>query len=91
MSFWAAYLIKLAIAGAVLALLYAFARKLRAWRFLDGGRSRLVDVVESRMLSQHAAVHVVRAGGRYYLVGTTSTAIATLGEWVEAALPLQQD
>ncbi|MBV9027799.1 MAG: flagellar biosynthetic protein FliO [Candidatus Eremiobacteraeota bacterium] len=66
--------------AAILLLLYVLARKLRKVRFLNGGPSRLLQVVESRMLSQHAAIHVVRAGHRYFLVGTTSGAVVTLGE-----------
>ncbi|MBV8198504.1 MAG: flagellar biosynthetic protein FliO [Candidatus Eremiobacteraeota bacterium] len=85
LAFWSTYLVKLAIVGAVLALLYAIARKLRQFRFFDGGQPRLLHVVESRMLSPHAAIHVIRTGRRYYLIGTTSAAITTLGEIESAA------
>ncbi len=79
-AFWSDYIVKLAIVAAVLAILYALARKLRHARLLPSGRSGFLTVVESRLLSQHATIHVVRAGRKYFLIGTATAAIATLGE-----------
>jgi len=77
-SFWVSYVAKLAIVALALAVLYVLARKLRQARFLgDGGRC--VRVVESTALSQHAALHVVRVGGRYFLIGS-ATGVDVLAE-----------
>lgn len=85
LAFWPAYCAKLAIVAATLLLLYALARKLRRLRFFHDDPTQLLHVIESRMLSQHAAIHVVQVGGRYYLIGTTTGAIATLAELEEVA------
>jgi len=87
MAFWPAYFVKLAVMAALLLLLYALARKLRQLRFFNADPSRLLQVVESRMLSQHAAIHVVQAGRRYFLIGSTAGAIATLGEVDSSEIP----
>ena len=85
-SFWAAYIVKLALVGLVLAALYVVARKLRETRFFAHRPGRCVSVVESTMLSQHAAVHLLRAGNRYFLVGSASAAISVLVELAPADL-----
>ncbi|HEX4014688.1 MAG TPA: flagellar biosynthetic protein FliO [Candidatus Cybelea sp.] len=69
-SFWAAYAIKLGVVAAVLAALYAGARCLRRSTWLVRRMERHVDVVESAMLAPNAALHVVRAGSRYFLLGS---------------------
>lgn len=77
-AFWATYFARLAIVALVLAGMYFLARKLRDARFFARG-SRRLNVLESAMLSPNAALHVVRAGDRYFLVGTGSvTPIAEL-------------
>jgi|HubBroStandDraft_4_1064222.scaffolds.fasta_scaffold00006_73 flagellar biogenesis protein FliO len=77
-NFWVSYVAKLAVVALVLAVLYVLARKLRQTRFLgDGGRC--VRLVESTALSQHAALHVVRVGRRYFLIGS-ATGIDVLAE-----------
>lgn len=68
-SFWAAYAIKLAVVAAVLAALYALARFLRRASVLRGPRRR-VEVVESTMLAPNVALHVIRVGERYLLLGS---------------------
>jgi flagellar biogenesis protein FliO len=85
-TFWAAYIVKLAILGLVLATLYAVARKLRETRLFAHRHGRCVSVVESAMLSQHAAIHLLRAGNRYFLVGSASAAISVLVELAPADL-----
>ncbi len=85
-TFWAAYIVKLAILGLVLATLYAVARKLRETRLFAHRPGRCVSVVESAMLSQHAAIHLLRAGNRYFLVGSASAAISVLVELAPADL-----
>jgi flagellar biogenesis protein FliO len=78
-SFWAAYVEKLAIVAVVLTTLYVVARSLRQLRFFArAGRS--LSLVDSLMLSQHAALHVVRAGARYFLVGSAAAGLSTLAE-----------
>ena len=91
LSFWTAYVVKLAVLGAVLAALYVIAGKLRRWRFLGAGTSRLLRVVETRVLSSHAAIHVVQVGPRYLLIGTATGAISTLGEVDSFEIPRQDD
>lgn len=85
-SFWAAYAAKLAVVGLVLASLYAIARKLRLLTPLAIHRERYLKVVEARMLSQNAAVYVLKAGTRYFLVGSSNAGIATLAELTDDEL-----
>jgi flagellar biogenesis protein FliO len=68
-SFWAAYLAKLTLVALALAVTYVLARWLRRTRFFERG-DRLVNVVESAPLSQHAALYLVRAGSHYFLIGS---------------------
>ncbi len=77
--FWAAYGLRLAAAALVLAALYALARALRNVR-LRGAANRCVVVVETTMLSPQAALHLLRVGERYLLVGCASTGISVLAE-----------
>jgi len=77
--FWAAYGLRLAVAALVLAVLYVVARSLRNLR-LHGAANRCVVVVETTMLSPQAALHLLRVGERYLLVGSASTGIAVLAE-----------
>jgi flagellar biogenesis protein FliO len=77
--FWAAYGLRLAVAALVLAVLYVVARSLRSLR-LHGATNRCVVVVETTMLSPQAALHLLRVGERYLLVGSASTGISVLAE-----------
>ncbi|MFZ1017755.1 MAG: flagellar biosynthetic protein FliO [Candidatus Cybelea sp.] len=69
-AFWAAYAIKLAVVAAVLAALYALARFLRRSAVFLRGPRRRVDVIESTLLGPNAALHVIRVGERYLLLGS---------------------
>lgn len=76
-SFWAGYVAKLALVALALAVTYILARWVRRTRFFERG-DRLVNVVESTALSQHAALYLVRAGSRYFLIGTGVCMLAEL-------------
>lgn len=76
-SFWAGYIAKLTLVALALAVTYILARWVRRTRFFERG-DQLVNVVESTALSQHAALHLVRAGSRYFLIGTGVCMLAEL-------------
>lgn len=78
-NFWAGYLEKLAIVALLLGAIYAVARALRQTRFF-GRAGRRVSLIEAVMLSQHAAVYLVRVGARYFLLGGTPAAVSLLAE-----------
>jgi flagellar biogenesis protein FliO len=78
-SFWTGYLVRLAVVALVLIALYFTARKLRQTR-LFGGRGRCLSLLESIILSQHAALHVVRVGARYFLIGSATGTVTALAE-----------
>lgn len=78
-AFWGAYAVRLAIAALVLCALYVVARHLRD-RHAFGRRGRRVDVVESTMLSQHAALHLVRVDARYFLIGSAAAGVTRIAE-----------
>jgi len=80
-SFWEAYAVKLLILGVMLAVLYAVARRLKGVRFFARGVDRYVTVIESTMLSPHAAVHLLRVGTRYLLIGGGSAGLFKLAEF----------
>jgi flagellar biogenesis protein FliO len=82
-SFWAGYFEKLAILALVLVAIYLVGRKLRQSRlFAPAGRR--VRLLESVMLSQHAALYVVRVGTRHFLIGSTAGGVSALAELGEA-------
>jgi flagellar biogenesis protein FliO len=60
--------------------LYAIVRGLARGRVFLSAQRRLVTVLESTMLSQHCAVHVVKVGGRYFLLGAGNGRVENLGE-----------
>lgn len=60
--------------------LYAIVRGLARGRVLASADRRLVTVIESTMLSQHGAVHVIKAGSTYLLVGVSNGHVSTLRE-----------
>jgi flagellar biogenesis protein FliO len=64
----------------MLAGLYAMLRGMLRGRVLAAVDRRLVTVLESTMLSQQSAVHVVKVGAKYLLVGGGSGSISTLAE-----------
>ena len=85
-SFWTSYLLKLGVVGLLLATLYAGASGLRRLRLFGRGANRNVSVIETALLSQNAAVHLLKVGTRYFLVGTAAAGIATLAELAPADL-----
>ena len=60
------YLIGLATVGLVLAAFYAVARAWKAGRLRLSTRKRLICVIETAALTQHAVLQIVRIGRRYY-------------------------
>jgi flagellar biogenesis protein FliO len=85
-SFWEAYVLKLAILGAVLAALYALARRLKGLKLFSRGAGRYVTVIESTILSPHAAVHLLRVGARYLLIGGGNAGLFKLAEFTAGEL-----
>jgi flagellar biogenesis protein FliO len=55
-----------------------FANCLERLRRKFNGTERTIVVVESRMLSQHASLHVVSVGKKRLLVGATPAAVSLL-------------
>jgi flagellar biogenesis protein FliO len=78
-AFWGAYAVRLAILALVLGALYLLARRLRDTK-LFARRGRRVDVLESAMLSQHAALHLVRVDARYFLIGSAAAGVTRIAE-----------
>ncbi len=80
-GFWLQYLLALVVVALMLGGLYAVARGLARGRVLASTDRRLVAVLESTVLSQHSAVHVIKAGTKYLLVGASNGGgVTTLGE-----------
>lgn len=79
LTFWGGYLEKLTILALLLSLLYVLARRLRVGRVFPR-RARQIIVLESAMLSAHGTLHVVRAGDRCFLIGSTAAGLTTLAE-----------
>jgi flagellar biogenesis protein FliO len=84
-SFWAGYLERLALVALVLVALYLAGRRLRQTRFF-ARTGRTLNVLESIMLSQHAALHVVRVGARYFLIGSAAGGVSALAELGESEI-----
>jgi flagellar biogenesis protein FliO len=70
----------------VLGGLFALARVTARWRGLPLRRRRFLHVVETLALSQHAALHVVRAGPRYLVVGVAPHGVTLVLELAPAAV-----
>jgi flagellar biogenesis protein FliO len=79
-GFWVQYVFALLVVALMLGGLYAVVRGLSRGRLIASSERRLVTVLESTPLSQHAAVHVIKVGTRYYLIGAASGAMETLSE-----------
>lgn len=86
-SFWALYLEKLVILALVLVTLYFAARRLRRTPLFTRS-GRLVTVLETTILSQHAMLHVVSVGGRYFLIGSTPGGVFRIAELSLAVAPV---
>ena len=79
-SFWINYFLALTIVALMLAGLYIIVRGLARGRVFASANRRMVTVLESTMLSQHASVHVVKVGERYMLVGGSNGNVSMLAE-----------
>ncbi len=79
-SFWLNYVFALLVVALMLGGLYAIVRGLARGRILASADRRLVTVLESTMLSQHAALHVVKVGTKYYLIGGGQGHVSSLAE-----------
>ena len=79
-TLWLRAISALALVALLLYGLFWIVRLLSQGRLLTLGQSRLVSVVESTVLSQHASVHVVRIAGKYYLVGASNGHVALISE-----------
>jgi flagellar biogenesis protein FliO len=79
-SFWVNYFLALTIVALMLGGLYIIVRGLARGRVFASAGRRMVTVLESTMLSQHASVHVVKVGGRYMLVGGSNGHVSLLAE-----------
>lgn len=89
-SLWVNYLEKLAIVAFVLAALYFAARRLGQMR-LFARSGRCLRLLESMMLSQHAALYVVKVGSRYFLLGSAAGGVWALAELVEGELSARSE
>ena len=79
-NFWVNYVLALVVVALMLGGLYALVRGLARGRVLASANRRLVTVLESTALAQHTAVHVVKVGNQYYLLGAGNGHVTTLGE-----------
>lgn len=80
-GFWGQYVLALIVVGLMLLGLWMVVRGLARGRMLGSANRRLVTVLESTMLSQHAGLFVVKVGERYLLLGGGKDgSVATLAE-----------
>ena len=79
-SFWVNYFLALTIVALMLGGLYIIVRGLARGRIFASADRRMVTVLESTALSQHASVHVVKVGARYMLVGGSNGNVSMLAE-----------
>jgi flagellar biogenesis protein FliO len=79
-GFWVQYVLALLVVALMLGGLYAVVRGLSRGRIMVSAQRRLVTVLESTALSQHASLHVVKVGERYYLIGGANASVQTLTE-----------
>ena len=79
-DFWLNDLLAFVVVALILAGVYAILRSVVRGRVLATVDRRLVTVLESTMLSQQSALHVVKVGGRYLLFGGGNGSISTLAE-----------
>jgi flagellar biogenesis protein FliO len=68
-AYWAMYFERLTIVALILIALYVLGRKMRELRIF-ASTSRRLRVVESVALSPNAALHIVQADRRYFLIGS---------------------
>ena len=79
-GFWWSYIGALLVVALMLGGLYAVVRGLARGRLIASTSRRIVTVLESTPLSQHSAMHVVKVGSKYYLIGASNGHVSTLGE-----------
>jgi flagellar biogenesis protein FliO len=79
-GFWLNYFLALTIVALMLGGLYIIVRSLARGRVFALANRRMVTVLESTALSQHASVHVVKVGQRYLLVGGSNGNVSMLAE-----------
>ncbi len=74
------YAIGLATVGLALAAFYIIARAWKAGRFGLPSQKRLISVVETAILNQHAVLQIVRVGTRYYAITGAAAHITVIAE-----------
>jgi flagellar biogenesis protein FliO len=79
-GFWGQYLLALIVVALMLFGLYAIVRGLTRGRLLASNEKRLVGVIDTAIVSQNTNVHIIKAGGKYLLVGGGSGHLSALGE-----------
>jgi flagellar biogenesis protein FliO len=72
---WALALVTLLLVG----MAYV-ARAIQRGRVVVGTGKRLVTTIESSLLAPNVTVHIVKVGGKYYLVGGGSAGVSLLAE-----------
>lgn len=77
---WLRAISGLALVAFLLLALYYVVRFLSQGRLLTLGRARLMTVIESTFLAQNTSIHVVKMGGRYFLIGAGSGHVALISE-----------
>ena len=77
---WLRVISGLALVAFLLLGLYYVVRFLSQGRLLTLGRSRLMTVIETTFLAQNTSIHVVKIGGRYFLIGASSGHVALISE-----------
>ena len=86
----ASYVIGLATVGFVLAAFYAIARAWKSGRLRLSPRKRLICVIETAALTQHAVLQIVRIGRRYYALGGGASNVRLLCELPAADLDAER-
>lgn len=79
-GFWEGYIAKLLVVALMLTTLYVIGARLRRPGIFGRNAARFIHVIETTMLSQHAALYVIRAGTRYFVIGAGTGGIARLAE-----------
>lgn len=80
MHFIVQYVFALLVVALMLFGLYTVVRALGRGRLVASTDRRLVTIVESTFLAQNTALHVVKVGEQYLLIGGGSGHVNTLGE-----------
>ena len=78
------YSVGLATVGCALVAFYVIARVWKSGGFRVSTRKRLLSIIETAALAQHAVLHVVRIGRRYYALAGASGNVTVICELVAA-------